>query len=199
MPSASALRLTAASHRGELLRLLGGITIIDDSYNSSPSALKRALELVAATGVRPQDRGPRRDARARRACWPSAPGVRSAAAQSGLSILIAVGGDPRDRSRTPRLPAACRSSACITSRPSRTPRNSPCNSCGPVTSCSSRGRAESGRITWWNSSDGVCLRVLPPLPVHLLAGPQRDALHHVQNGRREPDGASPSGRSSARG
>ena len=44
-----ASRLTAASHRGELLRLLGGITIIDDSYNSSPSALKRALELVAAT------------------------------------------------------------------------------------------------------------------------------------------------------
>ncbi len=43
-----ASRLTAASHRGELLRLPGGITIIDDSYNSSPAALMRALELVAA-------------------------------------------------------------------------------------------------------------------------------------------------------
>jgi UDP-N-acetylmuramoyl-tripeptide--D-alanyl-D-alanine ligase len=37
-----------ASHRGELLRLPGGITLIDDSYNSSPAALKRSLETVAA-------------------------------------------------------------------------------------------------------------------------------------------------------
>lgn len=43
---ASALR--PAQHRGELLRLPGGITLIDDSYNSSPSALKRSLEIVAA-------------------------------------------------------------------------------------------------------------------------------------------------------
>src|SRR5262245_24863684 len=43
---ASALK--PAYHRGELLRLPGGITLIDDSYNSSPSALKRALETVAA-------------------------------------------------------------------------------------------------------------------------------------------------------
>ena len=44
-----AARLAAAKHRGELLRLPGGITLIDDSYNSSPSALKRALEVVAGT------------------------------------------------------------------------------------------------------------------------------------------------------
>jgi UDP-N-acetylmuramoyl-tripeptide--D-alanyl-D-alanine ligase len=46
-----ARRLGPAKHRGELLRLPGGITLIDDSYNSSPSALTRALEVVAsATG-----------------------------------------------------------------------------------------------------------------------------------------------------
>lgn len=44
-----AAHLTPAAHRGELLRLPGGITLLDDSYNSSPSALKRALEVVAST------------------------------------------------------------------------------------------------------------------------------------------------------
>jgi UDP-N-acetylmuramoyl-tripeptide--D-alanyl-D-alanine ligase len=44
-------RLRAAAHRGELLRLPGGVTLIDDSYNSSPAALKRSLETVRnATG-----------------------------------------------------------------------------------------------------------------------------------------------------
>ena len=46
---ASAFR--AAHHRGELVRLPGGLTLIDDSYNSSPAALRRALEVVStATG-----------------------------------------------------------------------------------------------------------------------------------------------------
>jgi UDP-N-acetylmuramoyl-tripeptide--D-alanyl-D-alanine ligase len=38
--------LRPAYHRGELLRLPGGVTLIDDSYNSSPSALKTSLEIV---------------------------------------------------------------------------------------------------------------------------------------------------------
>jgi len=41
-----ASRLQPAHHRGELLRLPGGITLIDDSYNSSPAALKRSLETI---------------------------------------------------------------------------------------------------------------------------------------------------------
>jgi UDP-N-acetylmuramoyl-tripeptide--D-alanyl-D-alanine ligase len=41
--------LRASPHRGELLRLPGGITLLDDSYNSSPAALKRALETVATS------------------------------------------------------------------------------------------------------------------------------------------------------
>ncbi len=33
-------------HRGEVVRLASGVTLLDDSYNSSPSALMRALEVV---------------------------------------------------------------------------------------------------------------------------------------------------------
>ncbi len=44
-----AATLRAAPRRGELLRLPGGITLVDDSYNSSPAALKRALETIAAS------------------------------------------------------------------------------------------------------------------------------------------------------
>jgi UDP-N-acetylmuramoyl-tripeptide--D-alanyl-D-alanine ligase len=42
-----AARLRPADRRGAVTRLGGGITLIDDSYNSSPSALRRALEVVA--------------------------------------------------------------------------------------------------------------------------------------------------------
>jgi len=42
-----AAKLRPATHRGELLRLPGGITLIDDSYNSSPSALRQTLATLA--------------------------------------------------------------------------------------------------------------------------------------------------------
>jgi UDP-N-acetylmuramoyl-tripeptide--D-alanyl-D-alanine ligase len=42
-----AARLRPADRRGMVSRLGGGITLIDDSYNSSPSALRRALDVVA--------------------------------------------------------------------------------------------------------------------------------------------------------
>ena len=46
-----AASLRPAPHRGELLRLPGGVTLIDDSYNSSPAALRQALEVMrVATG-----------------------------------------------------------------------------------------------------------------------------------------------------
>jgi UDP-N-acetylmuramoyl-tripeptide--D-alanyl-D-alanine ligase len=48
---ARAATLTPAPRRGEVLRLPGGLTILDDSYNSSPAALKSALDtLVRSTG-----------------------------------------------------------------------------------------------------------------------------------------------------
>ena len=40
-------QLKPSSRRGAILRLPKGVTVIDDSYNSSPSALLRSLEVVA--------------------------------------------------------------------------------------------------------------------------------------------------------
>jgi UDP-N-acetylmuramoyl-tripeptide--D-alanyl-D-alanine ligase len=89
-----AASLTPAPHRGELLRLPGGITLIDDSYNSSPAALKRSLETVhAATG------SARKIAVLGEMLELGAHGERlhqecgRAAADAGLSMLITVGGD----------------------------------------------------------------------------------------------------------
>lgn len=42
-----AARLKPSSRRGAVLRLPKGVTVIDDSYNSSPSALQRSLEVIA--------------------------------------------------------------------------------------------------------------------------------------------------------
>jgi UDP-N-acetylmuramoyl-tripeptide--D-alanyl-D-alanine ligase len=39
--------LLPASHRGEIVRAAGGWVVIDDAYNSSPSALTRALQTLA--------------------------------------------------------------------------------------------------------------------------------------------------------
>jgi UDP-N-acetylmuramoyl-tripeptide--D-alanyl-D-alanine ligase len=39
--------LVPPSRRGEVLKLAGGVTVIDDSYNANPTATKRALELLA--------------------------------------------------------------------------------------------------------------------------------------------------------
>jgi UDP-N-acetylmuramoyl-tripeptide--D-alanyl-D-alanine ligase len=83
-----------APHRGELLRLPGGVTILDDSYNSSPSALMRALETMeTATGSARKaavlgemlELG-EHSARLHRECG-------RAAAASGLHWLVTVGGE----------------------------------------------------------------------------------------------------------
>jgi UDP-N-acetylmuramoyl-tripeptide--D-alanyl-D-alanine ligase len=91
--AARAARLRPASRRGELMRLPGGITLIDDSYNSSPAALKRSLETVAAasgsarkTAVLGEtlELGAHAE-RLHRECG-------EAAARAGLDLLVAVGG-----------------------------------------------------------------------------------------------------------
>ena len=96
---AAAARLKPADRRGAVRRLRGGIVLIDDSYNSSPSALA-----ARARRRRPGDAGvaeggrPRRDARARRAFAGAAPrigqgrrGRRTASAVRRLAAL------PRER------------------------------------------------------------------------------------------------------
>ena len=92
---ARAATLAPAYHRGEVLRLPGGVTLIDDSYNSSPAALGRALETMAnATGSARKvgvlgemlELGEFSEQLHREA------GRRAAAA--GLDLLIGVGGTP---------------------------------------------------------------------------------------------------------
>jgi UDP-N-acetylmuramoyl-tripeptide--D-alanyl-D-alanine ligase len=44
---AAAAGLKPSARRGAVVRLAQGVTVIDDSYNSSPSALQRSLEVIA--------------------------------------------------------------------------------------------------------------------------------------------------------
>lgn len=44
-----AAALKPSPHRGAVLKLVNGATVVDDSYNSSPAALKRALDVIAHT------------------------------------------------------------------------------------------------------------------------------------------------------
>jgi len=45
--AARAASLRPSERRGAVHRLAGGVMLVDDSYNSSPSALKRALDVIA--------------------------------------------------------------------------------------------------------------------------------------------------------
>ena len=93
-----AATMKPAARRGELLRLPGGITIVDDSYNSSPAALIRALEtMAAATGSARKvavlgemlELGAHAD-RLHAECG-------RAAAAAGLALLVTVGGEAAGR------------------------------------------------------------------------------------------------------
>jgi UDP-N-acetylmuramoyl-tripeptide--D-alanyl-D-alanine ligase len=86
--------LAPVAHRGTVVRLRQGVTLLDDSYNSSPSALKRALDVVAIDGSARRkaavlgemlELGEHAD-RLHAECG-------AAAAAAGLDRLIAVGGD----------------------------------------------------------------------------------------------------------
>jgi UDP-N-acetylmuramoyl-tripeptide--D-alanyl-D-alanine ligase len=85
--------LMPAYHRGEILRLPGGVTLIDDSYNSSPAALGRALETMATasgTARKVGVLGEMLELGAFSESLHREAGRRAAAA--GLDLLITVGG-----------------------------------------------------------------------------------------------------------
>jgi UDP-N-acetylmuramoyl-tripeptide--D-alanyl-D-alanine ligase len=92
---AATARLRAADHRGAVHRLSSGITLIDDSYNSSPTALKRALEVVAG-----ETRAARKIAvlgemlELGQVSTALHEECGRAAAAAGLRLLFAVGGQP---------------------------------------------------------------------------------------------------------
>jgi UDP-N-acetylmuramoyl-tripeptide--D-alanyl-D-alanine ligase len=48
----AALGMRAARHRGEVVRLAGGITLLDDCYNSNPLAVEAAVATLAMAGGR---------------------------------------------------------------------------------------------------------------------------------------------------
>ena len=90
-----AARLEAPDRRGAVHRLRGGIVLVDDSYNSSPSALAAALDVVAGETRMPRkvavlgemlELGEHTLALHRNAG--------RAAAAAGLRLLFAIGGAP---------------------------------------------------------------------------------------------------------
>jgi UDP-N-acetylmuramoyl-tripeptide--D-alanyl-D-alanine ligase len=88
-----AAALTAAPRRGEVSKLAGGVTLVDDSYNSSPAALARALEALGAErGAlrRVAIVGEMRELGAFSEVLHAESGRRAASA--GIDLLVAIGG-----------------------------------------------------------------------------------------------------------
>ncbi|MGE3274586.1 MAG: UDP-N-acetylmuramoyl-tripeptide--D-alanyl-D-alanine ligase [Vicinamibacterales bacterium] len=88
-------RMAPAPHRGAVRRLGKGVTLVDDSYNSSPSALERALEVIGA-----ETRCARRAAVLGEMLELGEASAElhrrsgRAAAAAGLARLVTVGGEP---------------------------------------------------------------------------------------------------------
>ena len=89
-----ASRLQPASHRGEVVRLAKGVVVIDDSYNASPAATRRALDVLSVTdrtGRRVAVLGEMLELGDRSIALHE--DVGRAAAAASLDLLIAVGGE----------------------------------------------------------------------------------------------------------
>jgi len=86
--------LRPASHRGEVVRLDSGITIVDDSYNANPTATRSALDVLASTQAtrRVAVLGEMLELGDRATALHE--GVGRAVAKAGLDLLLAVGGEP---------------------------------------------------------------------------------------------------------
>jgi UDP-N-acetylmuramoyl-tripeptide--D-alanyl-D-alanine ligase len=90
-----ARQLRPAAHRGQVIRLSSGVTIIDDSYNANPTATCQALDVLAA-----EPSASRRVAVLGEMLELGAgadvlhESVGRAAARARLDVLVAVGGPP---------------------------------------------------------------------------------------------------------
>jgi UDP-N-acetylmuramyl pentapeptide synthase len=89
-----AATLRPANHRGEVVHLPNGVTLIDDSYNSSPAALTGALDVLARSQAARKAAvlGEMLELGSHAMALHESCGA--TAARSGLAWLIAVGGDP---------------------------------------------------------------------------------------------------------
>ncbi|HSK10727.1 MAG TPA: UDP-N-acetylmuramoyl-tripeptide--D-alanyl-D-alanine ligase [Vicinamibacterales bacterium] len=93
--AAAAARLAPAAHRGEVHRLRNGIRVLDDSYNSNPRALEGALAVLASdrvAGRKVAVLGEMLELGERSVSLHERCG--RAAAASGVSWLVTVGGEP---------------------------------------------------------------------------------------------------------
>ncbi len=90
-----AATLTTAPRRGEVTRLAKGVVLVDDSYNSSPAALARALDAVGSEAEavrRVAVIGEMRELGEFATVLHRESGRRAAA--SGIDLLVAIGGAP---------------------------------------------------------------------------------------------------------
>jgi UDP-N-acetylmuramoyl-tripeptide--D-alanyl-D-alanine ligase len=94
--AAKAAELRAASHRGEVVRLAGGVTVIDDSYNSNPTATRRALEVLASAEATRRIAVLGEMLELGDYATDLHEEVGRAAARAGIDQLIAVGGAPAE-------------------------------------------------------------------------------------------------------
>jgi UDP-N-acetylmuramoyl-tripeptide--D-alanyl-D-alanine ligase len=89
-----AAQLRPSAHRGEVLRLASGVTVIDDSYNANPTATRKALDVLAGAAAARRiavlgemlELGDRSEDLHR--------GIGRGAAGAGVDVLFAVGGAP---------------------------------------------------------------------------------------------------------
>ncbi len=127
-----------------MIELGRGVTLVDDSYNSSPAALSRALDALAATAPdrrRVAALGEMRELGDLSIALHEESGRRAVAA--GVDRLIAVGGDAGERARRRRDRSGADARARVaTSRPAprrRTPSPRCCRAGDVVLVKGSRG------------------------------------------------------------
>jgi UDP-N-acetylmuramoyl-tripeptide--D-alanyl-D-alanine ligase len=90
--AAKAGELRPASHRGEVVRLAGNVTVVDDSYNANPTATRRALDVLASAAATRRIAVIGEMLELGDHAIGLHEGVGRAAAQAGVHKLIAVGG-----------------------------------------------------------------------------------------------------------